>query len=823
MGLQKYEKKRSFEKTPEPKGGKAGSGALRFVVQKHDASRLHYDFRLEMDGVLKSWAIPKGPSTDPSVRRLAVQVEDHPYAYKDFEGTIPEGNYGAGTVIIWDEGEYEPITPAKGKKAQEKELLNELRDGSLKIILHGQKLKGEFALVRAGGMGDNAWLLIKHRDAEASSRDITKDNKSVRTGEPLAPRHRGKKKPAADESGEDPPPVVPMLATLTDAPFDREGWSFEIKWDGYRALCFRDGAKTELRSRNDQSFNERFYAIYDAVAAWDIRAVVDGEIVVADENGVSHFNDLQHWHSKEDGPLYYYVFDLLWLNGRSLLNRPLSERQELLRSLIPPRGPIRMGIVVETSGLSFYQAAQKLGLEGIMAKRMDSLYRPGTRSKDWLKMKIQQRQEVVIAGYTRKRDSPRSFSSLLLALREKGQWRYAGKVGTGFSDAFQKELLSKLKPRDTSPLSGPLTGGAALPPHTEIVWTEPERVAEINYTEITPDGVFRHPSFVALRDDKRPANVQPETATKSMKPSFLPDENDAKVRVGKRTLSFSNLNKKYWPDLTKRDLLNYYHEVAPFLLPYLKDRPLSLNRYPNGISGKMFLQKDVSGQVPDWLHTLPYHPEDDPDADKHFAMADDEASLLYLVNMGTIDPHPWSSTASRPDHPTWCIIDIDPDKQTYDQVVETALAVRDILSEYGIESYPKTSGATGMHVYLPLAGKYTYEQSRTLAEYIASRVHERLPDFTTLERSVKARKGKLYIDYLQNRPQATVAPPYIVRPRPGAPVSTPLHWDEVRKGLDPARFHLRNTLDRLRQTGDLFAPVLKKGADLRRLLETGKE
>lgn len=815
MGLRKYKQKRSFGQTPEPQGGKPTKTGLRFVVQKHDASRLHYDFRLEMDGVLKSWAVPKGPSTDPAVRRLAVQVEDHPYAYKDFEGTIPEGNYGAGNVIIWDEGEYEPVTPADSKKAREKELLTQLHEGSLKIILHGQKLKGEFALVRASGMGENAWLLIKHRDAEARRRDITREDKSVRSHRPLVPR---RKKQEDDGPKEDPLPAAPMLATLTDAPFDREGWSFEVKWDGYRALCFRDGAETELRSRNDQSFNERFYPIYEAAGKWDVRAVVDGEIVVADDNGVSHFNRLQHWRAETDGPLHYYVFDLLWLDGQSLLELPLSERQERLRRIVPADGPIRMGIVVETNGLAFYEAAKKLGLEGIMAKRMDSLYRPGTRSKDWLKIKIQQRQEVVIAGYTRKRDSPRRFSSLLLALRDGGQWRYAGKVGTGFSDALQKDLISRLKPRKTSPFPTPLSGGSALTSHTEVVWTEPRLVAEITFTEITPDGVFRHPSFISLRDDKQPTDVQPDNTAQPMKTAFLPESNDADVRVGRRTLSFSNLHKKYWPDITKRDLLNYYHEVAPYLLPYLKDRPLSLNRYPDGISGKMFLQKDVTGKVPGWLPTLLYHPDDEPEADKHFALANDEAALLFLVNMGTIDPHPWSSTASRPDNPTWCIIDIDPDKQTYDQVVETALTVRDILSEYGIESYPKTSGATGMHVYLPLAGKYTYEQSRTLAEYIASRVHERLPDFTTLERSVKARKGKLYIDYLQNRPQATVATPYVVRPRPGAPVSTPLHWDEVRKGLDPRQFQLRNTPDRLRETGDLFAPVLKKGADFRRLL-----
>lgn len=896
MGLVEYKKKRSFSDTPEPESGKPSETRLRFVIQKHHASRLHYDFRLEMDGVLKSWAVPKGPSTDPAVKRLAMMVEDHPYDYKDFEGIIPKGNYGAGTVIVWDEGTYEPLEVTKGKKAQEKLLLKELKSGSLKFRLNGTKLKGEFALVKTKGMADNAWLLIKHRDEFASAADITKKDKSVISDKTLeavktapdkiygraiikpgstvkdektAEKNQAKKqiekqiekntevkdtkklnvttilkKTPTQKFNTD---IQPMLATLVDKPFDDPGWEYEIKWDGYRALAFINKGKADLRSRNKKSFNDKFYPVYDAVSNWKVDAIVDGEIVVVNDEGISDFGSLQNWRSEADGDLLFYVFDILWLDGKDLTNLPLSQRKAILQTILPPAGLIRSGYSVAADGLAFFDAAKKLGLEGIIAKRSDSPYFPGTRSKDWLKIKINKRQEVVVAGYTKNAGSSKQFSSLLLGVYDGGEFVYVGKVGTGFKDQQQTEMLELFKPLITknSPFSetpdyNKPTRFRPNPPKAKATWLKPVMVCEVSFTEVTSDGVFRHPSFEGLREDKNAKDVTRETKqtvekvmakTEQVIPIGIPEKGNRKTllnpteetqvrKINGNELKFTNLGKIFWPteSIAKRDLINYYYQIAPFILPYLKDRPMSLNRFPNGIDGKSFYQKDVTGKSPDWIQTFPYSTENE--GHKNYMVATDEASLLYMANLGCIEMNPWNSRITSADSPDWCILDLDPDESnTFEQVILTAQTIKKILDSIDVSCYCKTSGSTGIHIYIPLGAKYSYEQCQLFAKWIAMQAQEQLPEFTSVERMTRKRKGKLYIDYLQNRPKATLAAPYSVRPKPGATVSMPLHWDEVTKGLQLKDFTIFNALQRLQTEGDLFRPVLEKGIDLMKTLE----
>jgi bifunctional non-homologous end joining protein LigD len=886
MGLEKYREKRSEDKTPEPFGGKPDKEVLRFVVQKHAASHLHYDFRLEMDGVLKSWAVPKGPSVNPKDKRLAMMVEDHPYDYRTFEGIIPKGQYGGGTVIVWDEGTYTPIEPEGSKKDWEKSLLKQLYSGSLKFTLKGKKLKGEFALVKMHGKEDNAWLLIKHDDKYAKAIDITTKDKSVvskKTLEQVAKTStniygQGNEQEKQEKDGEteeesesdstdrkDVAHLVkgtpkkrfytklePMLATLVDKPFDKEGWIYEVKWDGYRAVAFMKGKTIELKSRNDKSFNEKFYPVYESLKSWGIDAVIDGEIVVLDENGKANFGALQNWRSEADGELAYYVFDLMWLNGHDLTGLPLIKRKEILKAVMSESQTILLSDHFETSGIEFLESAKKMGLEGIMAKEANSTYAVGFRSKSWLKVKANRRQEVVIGGFTRNDDSSKPFSSLLVGVFEGKKLVYTGKVGTGFNVKLQKEMLELFEPLITDKI--PFTEEPDInkpsrfrpdPPHATATWLKPELICEVSFTEMTSDGVMRHPSFEGMRDDKSSKSVVLEEAKstekivkggktdkaepeyikprgKRARKTLLNPTDETQVReINGHDLKFTNLSKIYWPDVkvTKRDMINYYYQAAPFILPYLKDRPQSLNRFPDGIKGFSFYQKDVTGKVPDWADLYLYHSDDEErDIDKHFLLGNNEETLLLMAGMGCIELHPWNSTTKKPDHPTWCIIDLDPDKNSFDQVIEAAQVTRQVLLDMGVESYCKTSGSTGLHIYIPLGGKYTYEQSKEFGRLIATLVHDELPKFTSIERIISNRKGKMYIDFLQNRPHATIAAPYSLRPKPGAPVSMPLHWDEVKKGLKITDFNIFNAIERMQSEGDIFKPVLGKGIDLLKVL-----
>jgi bifunctional non-homologous end joining protein LigD len=882
MALEKYRQKRNASKTPEPFGGKSDDkDVLRFVIQKHAASHLHYDFRLEMEGVLKSWAVPKGPSTDPEIKRLAMMVEDHPYDYRTFEGIIPQGQYGGGTVIVWDEGTYEPIdSEAETKNEKDKDLLHQLYSGKLKFKMNGKKLKGEFALIKAHGRGENGWLLMKLDDRHASKADITKKDKSVVSGKTLDEvavtsdniYGQKQKKPKVEKlkkavnEKEEPPETVelqadkllkkakrakfptdlkPMLATLVNEPFDNPDWIYEVKWDGYRALAYINKGAVELTSRNNKSFSEKYYPIAAVMKDWTINAVLDGEILVIDKQGKANFGALQNWRSEADGDLVYYAFDILWYEGKDITALPLNERQAILKEILPTNDDqIRLSKTFTANGLDFFAAAQKMQLEGVMAKRADSAYVPDSRSKDWLKIKVNQRQEVVIGGFTKNEGSAKLFSSLLLGVYKDGKLHYAGKVGTGFTEKIQREMIKNFEPLITA--TNPFTSTPDVnkpsrfrpnPPKATATWLKPELVCEISFAEVTADGVFRHPSFEGMRADKDATAITHETASKTnalvtdedngfvtapkqgkVKTLLNPKEETQVKKIKGHDLKFTNLSKIYWPEhgYTKRDMFNYYFQVAEYILPYLKNRPLSLNRFPNGIHGMSFYQKDVKGKSPDWVKTFPYTTSDGED--KEFLVGDDEATLLWMASLGCIEMNPWFSRVQKPDNPDYCVIDLDPDKNTFDQVIEAALIVKRILDAIEVPGFVKTSGSTGIHIYIPLGAKYSYDQSQMFGKLIVSIVHNELPDYTSLERQIKNRGGKMYLDFLQNRPGATIACAYSLRPKPGATVSMPLHWDEVKTGLMMKDFTIKNALARIQSEGDLFKGTLGKGINMEKAL-----
>ncbi len=900
MSLEKYVEKRDFTKTAEPKSGKSkDKDKLLFVIQKHDASRLHYDFRLEMEGVLKSWAVPKGPSTDPKTKRLAMMVEDHPFDYRTFEGIIPEGEYGGGTVIVWDQGTYEPLEEIKGKKAQEKHLLQQLKSGSVKIKLYGEKLQGEYALVKTHGMGENGWLLIKHKDDYASADDITKFDKSVVSGKTIEtmetssekvwqngheedlkkpPKKSTKKsieevKDQLDEAvestdlkdydlnallkkapkSEAPKDIKPMKATLVNGPFDDSDWLYEVKWDGYRAIAVIDQKGAELISRNNIPFT-KFYPINKLLKDWKINAVIDGEILVINDKGISDFGALQNWRSEADGNLVYYVFDILWYEGRNLMELPLIQRLAILKEILPTSDDrIRQSKVFAANGIEFFAAAEKIGLEGIIAKKAASAYTSDLRSKEWLKIKVQRRQEVIIAGFTKNEGTGKSFSALVLAINDSDGLRYVGKVGTGFSESLQKEMMAQFKPliTDKSPfeVEPDVDKPSRFRPKrlgAKPTWLKPELVCEVAFAEVTTEGIFRQASFKGMRTDKKASeiileapkdtaevveeaeNQEHETVKKPVKPpkdkdrkTLLNPTDETQVRkICGHDLKFTNLSKVYWPEegITKRDMFNYYYRVAEYILPYLKDRPMSLNRFPNGINGKSFYQKDVKGKAPEWVtKTFPYTTSDGEH--KEYLVGSDESYLLWMASLGCIEMNPWFSRVQSPDNPDYCVIDLDPDKNTFNQVIEAALEVKKVLDAVGVPCYPKTSGSTGIHIYIPLGAKYSYDQSQMFARLIVNLVHKQIPEYTSLERMIANRKGKMYLDFLQNRPGATIAGPYSLRPKPGATVSMPLHWDEVKLGLTMKDFTIYNSVERLKLEGDLFKGVLGKGIDLEAVIK----
>ena len=646
-----------------------------------------------------------------------------------------------------------------------------------------------------------------------------------------------------------PKNIEPMLATLVNDPVDEKGWLYEIKWDGYRAVAYMNKGAVDLRSRNNKSFNEKFYPVYEALKNWKINAVVDGEIVVVNAEGLPDFSDLQIWRSEADGQLAFYVFDILWLEGYNVMNLPIENRRQLLEAVLPSgNGIIKISEQFDTSGKDFFSLAERLGLEGIFAKRSKSIYTPGYRSKDWLKIKTEKRQEFVIGGYTKNENTSKLFSAILVGLYENGKFHFVTPVGTGFNTATQKDILEKLRPDETKtcpfveePEYNKPSRFRPNPPKAKVTWVKPKLVAEVSYRELTKDGAVRHPSFKGLREDKRAQEVTREVIKRTEevieKPAKMkkalskPPKNERKTLLNPKeeaqtreieghNLHFTNLSKVFWPKekITKRDLINYYYQVAPYMLPYMKDRPQTLYRHPHGIVGQSFYQKNVKGKVPGWIKTFPYYSETDLE-EKEFLVCTNEASLLYIASLGCIEMNPWSSRTKFPEKPDWCIIDLDPDKNTFDQVIEAAQVTKKILDAIDVPAHCKTSGSTGLHIYIPLGAKYTYHDSKEFARRIVKLVHNEIPSFTSIERKTADRDGKMYLDFLQNRPQATLASVYSVRPKPFAPVSMPLHWDEVKKGLQIKDHNLRNAIPRLKETGDIFQGVLAKGIDMKKAIK----
>jgi bifunctional non-homologous end joining protein LigD len=769
VSLREYERKRDQKKTPEPFGGKSKAKKPIFVVQRHDARRLHYDFRLERDGALASWAVPKGIPLEPGERHLAVHVEDHPLDYGSFEGEIPKGQYGAGTVEIWDSGTYE--------------LVEEKRDGGLTVRLRGEKLEGLWTLVPAHLDGkEQNWLLIrKQEDGARAMGSRTK--------------------------------YAPMLATLADPKqLPRgEGWEFEIKWDGYRIVSRVAGGEAELRTRKDQDYTQRFANVAKELvkALKTPDCVVDGEVCALDEEGRPSFSAMQQ--AKAGTPIVYYVFDLLEVDGKPVTNLPLSERRERLRKLLDGRNRAVKFSEGFADAPALYEAAQERRLEGIMGKRLESKYLPGKRSRDWLKFKTHGEQEFVIAGYTRGKGRREwSFGSLVLATNGPDGLEWVGNVGTGFDDEEQERLLKKLKPLRQK--KSPFPNAPKMPRvrKDDVVWVEPKLVAEASFAEFTHDGRLRAPVYLGLRDDKDASEVRREVA------ESVPDV----VRKGKRVLRLSNLDKPFWPDegITKGDLLAFYRDVAPVLVPHLRDRPFTMRRYPDGAFGKSFFQKDKPSGMPDWIPTvnIEVSTREKPRQRRRIdaPLVNDELALLWMVNMGCIDLNTWYSRVDKLDRPDFVLFDLDPSPDVgFRETVQVALLVKEALDALRLESFPKTSGADGMHVLVPIARRHTYEDTRQFSEIVAGALASTHRGLVTTEWTKARRKGVL-IDANQNGEGKTIASAYSVRPKEGAPVSTPLRWEEVDESLDPGRFTMDVVRRRLAEHGDLFEGVLQSKQSL---------
>ncbi|MEO5946739.1 MAG: DNA ligase D [Chitinophagaceae bacterium] len=802
MSLAVYNKKRNFKLTDEPAGKKMIAGRMRFVVQRHQASHLHYDFRLELGGVLKSWAVPKGPSMNPAQKRLAVMVEDHPVSYIDFKGTIPKGNYGAGTVEIWDNGKFAPVN-SEHKKITDKQALQQLKKGELKFSLSGKKLKGEFVLVRLKNDEKN-WLLIKHKDSAAVSTMYDAENSDKGKTRSVASIRHGRAKKLKNF-------IKPMLASPSSIPFNDTNWIFEIKWDGYRGITEINDNSVKFYSRNGIDFSERFPVIYTALQKIKHNCILDGEIVLLNNKNLPDFQRLQNYENNLDLPLIYYVFDLLQLDGKNMEQLSLIDRKSILKKLLKKNKIIHYCDHVETDGVEFLKQVKEKGLEGIIAKHKEGEYIRGQRSKQWLKLKNIQSTEVVIAGYTAPKGQRNHFGSLVLANKKGNDWIYRGHAGTGFSGKTLEALKKIMKPLETdqSPFK------EKVPVNGEVTWLQPKLVADIAYTEMTTDKVFRHPVFLRLRDDKKMKNLHEEIIKET-----TPIQNNETIKVGRHSVNLTNRQKIFWPEegYTKGDVMDYYEKIYRTILPHLKNRPLSLKRNPNGIRDEGFYHKDAGEKAPEYVKVFKTESESSNKV-IDYIVCNNKATLLYLANLGCIEMNPWNSTIQQPGNPTWMVIDIDPaEKNTFQQVVDTALATKEILDKAGVKSYCKTSGASGLHVYVPMKNKYDFTTVKDFAHIIASMVTELLPGYTTLERSLKKRGNNIYVDYLQNRSGQTLASAYSIRPVPGATVSAPLEWKEVNKSLTPSDFTIVNIFDRIKKKGDLFSAVLTGTTNIEKAL-----
>jgi bifunctional non-homologous end joining protein LigD len=877
MPLEEYRAKRRFDRTPEPAPGDGAQGSGRFVVQRHRATALHYDFRLEVDGVLVSWAVPKGPTLDAGERRLAMRTEDHPIEYLTFEGAIPEKEYGGGDVIVWDWGTFEPEETDDPASA--------IRAGELKFRLLGERLRGRFTIVRTGRRDAHGrsgereqWLLIHKRDEAAvqgwnaedhpESVKTGRTNDEVRDGSP--PRFERPPPPqgaAGDLSAARDAPmpdfVPPMLATLTEGAFDDPAWLFEVKWDGYRVQAtVRDGrVRLWTRKRVDAGV---YFPDLAAEAGWIAArdAIVDGEVVALDGEGRPSFSLLQDRtglrglagsariadpaaprktvEERREIPLTFMVFDLLHLDGRSLVNVPLEERKRALRSALLPHHMVRYASHVLADGVDFVEAARQQGLEGVMAKRRDSVYQPGKRSRDWLKVKLRHEQELVVVGWLPGQGTHKDLGSLIVAVNRDGELRHAGQVGSGIDRRRRRELLEAMEPirRETSPLAAP-------PRLPKAHWVEPRIVITAEFAEWTSDDLLRQPAFKGVLIDRDPAQVVREVAVPtarvvqgSGRPNARPALRrvpatasgqeiaalDALPREGHwsidgRELRLTNLDKVLVPEsegytaVTKRDVIRYYVSVGPTLVPYLADRGLTLQRFPDGIGKKGFWQKDLPGHAPDWVARWDYVGHEGP---KTYVVVDRVATLAWLGQEAALELHPWTSRTDTPRQPTYALIDIDPGPGTsWEEVLVLARLYRTALEHLGLIGLPKVTGKRGIQVWIPIRRGYAFDDTRSWVEQLSRTIGGLVPDLVSWEWTKRDRRGRARLDYTQNAVNKTLVAPYAIRPAPGAPVSMPIRWDELEDPtLRPDRWTIATAVDRLAEAGDLFAPALTVEQDL---------
>ena len=865
MPLDEYRRKRDFAATPEPAPGEVVERGGRFTVQRHRATALHYDLRLEIDGVLVSWAVPKGPTLDPARRRLAMRTEDHPIEYLDFEGVIPRRQYGAGDVIVWDWGIFEPEPETPDPAVA-------LRDGEIKFVLHGEKLRGRFTLVRTDGgergrdAGDERerWLLLHKRDEVAvDGWDAEEHPRSVKTGrtndEVLAgeqARFQAAAPAAVAEvdlsaARDEPMPdfIDPMRATLADRPFDDDDWLFEIKWDGYRVEAVVEGERTRLWTRNRQDA-ARYFPDLAGPATWidADTAIVDGEVVALDDEGRPRFSLLQDRTGIRSGrtsrtrrpgeaaPIVYQAFDLLYLDGRSLLGVPLEERKRLLRSRLRAHPLVRYGGHVEAEGHAFHEAARAQQLEGIVAKLRRSPYEPGRRSRAWLKVKLRAEQEAVVVGWLPGQGSHRDLGSLILAVRSGDRWQHAGQVGSGIDARMRRELRARLDEieRPTSPLD-------PIPRLKGARWVEPRIVVRVEFAEWTADDLLRQAAFKGIEPDRDPRQVRRERAVSTATATAQAERNrpapterpidDAAAAldalgtegtwtVDGREVRVTNLDKVLFPArdggtaVTKRDLLRYLVTVAPVLVPHLDGRGLTVQRYPNGIEKSGFWQKDLPKHAPDWVGRWTYHHRDE--GPKDYAVVDSAATLAWLAQEAAIELHPWTSRTDAPDRPTYALIDIDPGPDTtWDELLVLARLYRAALQHLGVRGHPKVTGKRGIQVWIGIRRGPSFDDTRDWVEGLSRAIGATVPDIVSWEWAKRARKGRARLDYTQNAINKTLVAPYSPRPAPGAPVSVPISWDELEDPeLRPDRWTIRDLPDRLAQVGDPFASLLDDEQEL---------
>ena len=887
--LEEYRQKRKFKETPEPSGkARAGKGD-RFVVQEHHARRLHYDFRLEVDGVLKSWAVPKGPSLNPADKRLAVQTEDHPLEYGKFHGTIPAGNYGAGEVKIWDEGTFEPEGQLSASE--------QLKRGELKFVLHGQKLRGSFVLVRLRNRDSSKpeWLLIKHRDDGArtgqGARVIPPAQQSATAGSPSSQtrpdsdghkqtRARPKiKMPSGAHAIPMPHYIRPALAELAGKPFSDPEWLFEVKWDGVRTLTAVREGKVQMWSRSERDITHEYPELGAVGKSVEAReAWLDGEVVVLDSEGRSDFQRLQlrfgvqkpSARLMEQVPVVYYVFDLLYLDGQDLRDVPLEKRKDLLRQVLHDDGRIRYSDHVVEKGEELFEAATKRNLEGIVAKKISAPY-PSGRSANWLKIKLEKDLDAVVGGWTDPRGSREYFGALLLGLYEGEKLQYIGSVGSGFAVDVQERLWPQLQNLRVSECP------FAEEPSTreQTYWVKPELVARVRFGNWTEERHLRQPRFLGLQEDHDPKSCtfeeqtnmtakeggaasktegrrkvanrskkKPEktAAAKTRRTRPAPDPSAAPatdqrieeelrsgtsdnifVEIDGRRLHFTNLNKVYFPKdgYRKRDLLAHYLWAAPMILPFLKDRPLVLRRYPNGIEETAFFQKDAGKGTPDWVKTVSIASDSGGRA-VHYIIANDRATLLYLTNLGCIDHNPWSSRYDDQEHPDYIFFDLDPSEgATFSTVIKFGKLLLETLESFEIRAFAKTSGATGFHIFIPIEPRYTFEQARLFVQAIADVVSKKHSGVLTAERTVsKRQRGSIYVDAHQNSRGQSLACAYSVRAFRHAPVSTPVRLEELRGDVKPERWNLETIRARVDKVGDLWADFWKSRQQLEALFKS---